>query len=403
MNLLLISIDSLRVDYAHHAAGSCVQTPRFARVSEGFGFSQRCFSVSSATRPVHTSLLTGLYPFEHGILGQQDQQIRAGAAQLLRQCEDDGKRAGFLSEAPEIFTGLDLGAPVRRLSTAAGQGVAQAQRWLDGSGTDDSCLLLHYWSAHTPYGAADGKALGETAELLRQGRVVEVRQRYQRAVEDVFDNKVAPLLEGLDLGRWAVLLFGDHGESWTPDEFYHGTSVRNRVLRVPLYLHIPYSGNTNPGHEGVVSLVDTYATACSVLGLERKDQGFGVSWTDKTASNSHPYRLAQIRPGRDAGEDRLDAPSAWDSHARDNQLAAERWCLFDHQYRLHGEGDSWQLEHQWSEDLVAGDVSGAAAPYLAAHSQLLQQSRWSRRPLAGATDARAEETLRRRLLDLGYL
>ena len=68
MNLLLISVDSLRLDFAP-GVSAAVRTPRFSATRD-FHLCQHCFSVSSATRPVHTSLFTGLYPFEHGIEGQ---------------------------------------------------------------------------------------------------------------------------------------------------------------------------------------------------------------------------------------------------------------------------------------------------------------------------------------------
>ena len=61
MNLLLISVDSLRLDFAP-GVSAAVRTPRFSDLTRDFRICQHCFSVSSATRPVHTSLFTGLYP-----------------------------------------------------------------------------------------------------------------------------------------------------------------------------------------------------------------------------------------------------------------------------------------------------------------------------------------------------
>ncbi|SVB09161.1 uncharacterized protein METZ01_LOCUS162015 [marine metagenome] len=397
----MISIDSLRLDHVGRAAQSRVHTPRFDRLADGFAFSECCFSVSSATRPVHTSLVTGLYPFEHGIQGQQDGRVRQGAPRLFRQCSEGGFDVGLFSEAATIFTGLDLGAPVEALAVDASSGLEQVRRWLQ---RDDRfghrCLFLHYWSAHTPYGAADGRALGETAALLRQGRLEEVHGRYRRTVEDVFENKVAPLLETLDLGRWSVLLFGDHGESWTPEEFYHGMTVRNSVLRVPLYLHVPYSGNPQPGDGGVVSLVDLYATVCGLLGLPRQDDGFGI---DLLGGDSHrAMRMAEIRPGRDAGQDWVDTRA---EQGMENQPQAPlRWCVFDDRYRLHGENEDWRLETQWTELPVGTDTDLLAAPYLRAWKAFRTESKWLQRPLAeGPMSAAEEDALRRRLQALGYL
>ena len=105
MNLLLISVDSLRLDFAP-GVSAAVRTPRFSDLTCDFHLCQRCFSVSSATRPVHTSLFTGLYPFEHGIEGQQSPAMRQGFADLFTLCRRAGYAIGAFSEAPDIFTGL---------------------------------------------------------------------------------------------------------------------------------------------------------------------------------------------------------------------------------------------------------------------------------------------------------
>ncbi|HJP31801.1 MAG TPA: alkaline phosphatase family protein [Candidatus Latescibacteria bacterium] len=402
MDLLLISIDSLRLDHAGRASNSRVLTPRFDRATEGFAFSERFFSVSSATRPVHSSLVTGLYPFEHGIQGQQDGRLRQGAPRLFRQCVDRGMEVGLFSEAAPIFAGLDLGAPLRPLEPEAGSGLAEVRRWREAAAdAGHRCLFLHYWSAHTPYGASDGMALGETATLLREGRLEEVEGRYRIAVEDVFENKVAPLLERLDLSRCAVLLFGDHGESWTPDELYHGTTVRNSVLRVPLYLHVPYHGNLLTEGTGVTSIIDLYATICGLLGLRREDEGFGVDLLDPAAITASGYRLAEIRPGTDAADDErlLIVPATGTESS-----SLLRWCVFDDRHRLHGENEEWRLEAQWTEKAIDTDVATRAAPCLAAREGFISGSNWTQRPLEDDKMSTAEQdALRRRLQALGYL
>ena len=82
--LLVVTIDSLRFDYVSRT-NPTIRTPDFDRVAgEGLlDFIPTCFSVSSATRPVHTSLFSGLYPFEHGIEGQRDGVVRDGTPRLL--------------------------------------------------------------------------------------------------------------------------------------------------------------------------------------------------------------------------------------------------------------------------------------------------------------------------------
>ena len=174
MNLLLVSIDSLRLDYVSRTR-SRVSTPRFDAQVRDFGFSERCFSVSSATRPVHTSLFTGLYPFEHGVLGQRSPLMRPGIPHLFEIFGERGWKVGGFSEAREIFAGLPFAPHIGPLSPDPGTGLRQFDPFLQ-TPADRTFLFVHYWSVHTPYGAADGKAFGEVGELLAKGRVDRVQE-----------------------------------------------------------------------------------------------------------------------------------------------------------------------------------------------------------------------------------
>lgn len=224
MNLLLVSIDSLRFDFVSRT-NPAIHTPRFDALSRSFSFSDQCFSVSSATRPVHTTLFTGLYPSEHGVLGQRSPRMRPGLPHLFPLLAGAGYQVAGFSQAPTIFAGLDYEPWIAPLEERA---LAKA---LGGAGRRG--VFLHYWDTHAPYGAADRKAMGSTAALLRQGRRSEVIAVYQRAVATTFEQHLAPLLAGLDLDRWMVLICGDHGQSWTTAEPYHGQTLDNSVLRVP--------------------------------------------------------------------------------------------------------------------------------------------------------------------------
>ena len=163
MNLLLISVDSLRLDFAP-GISAAVRTPRFSALTRDFHLCQHCFSVSSATRPVHTSLFTGLYPFEHGIEGQHSPAMRQGVADLFDLCRRAGYAVGAFSEAPDIFTGLGYADHIAPLPTDE-----QLTGWLQRR--EPTVLFIHYWSVHPPYGAADGLAFGEVGQLLAAGRI----------------------------------------------------------------------------------------------------------------------------------------------------------------------------------------------------------------------------------------
>ena len=283
MNLLLISVDSLRLDFAP-GVSTAVRTPRFSDLTRDFHICQHCFSVSSATRPVHASLFTGLYPFEHGIEGQQSPAMRQGVADLFDLCRRAGYAVGAFSEAPDIFTGLSYANHIAPLPTDD-----QLAGWLQRR--EPTVLFIHYWSVHPPYGAADGLAFGEVGQLLAAGRIGEVQARYRAAIEQLFERHIARLLAALDLSAWAVFIISDHGQSWRADEPYHGQTLCNDVLRVPLYYRLP-SGE--PVGRNLVSLIDLFPTFLSLLQLDHPYDGFA---RDIRTPSPPEYYLAEIDPG----------------------------------------------------------------------------------------------------------
>ena len=312
MNLLLISVDSLRLDFAPGISGA-VHTPNFCNLTRDYHLSEHCFSVSSATRPVHTSLFTGLYPFEHGIEGQRSAAMRQGFPDLFELCLQAGYSVRAFSEAVDIFTGLRFAQHISPLP--------DHPHTLSGltQNPDPTFLFLHYWGVHTPYGAADGLAFGEIGQLLSAGRLDMVQERYCNAIERLFEFSIAPILAGLDLEQWAVIILSDHGESWRSDEPYHGQSLRNDVLRVPLYYHIPGSENLPPARP-LISLLDLFPTMLSLLELDHTYQGFA---RPMHAGEAPLYYLAEIDPGPMA-----DGPVSHSELFPSNSFGRQ-WSLFD--------------------------------------------------------------------------
>ena len=398
VNLLLVSIDSLRGDHLSRTHPA-VATPRFDRLTSAFGLAPNCFSVSSATRPVHLSLVTGLYPFEHGILSQRQSSQRRGVPMLFDVCRGAGISCAALSEAGEIFEGLDLGVPVVRRPPRAEEGVRKVLARL-GSTPGSQCVLLHYWSTHTPYGADDGRALGETADLLASGRRDLVTTRYHRAVEKVFERKLAPLIEAIDLAKWAVLVFGDHGESWTDGEPYHGLTLDNSVLRVPLLLHVPFRDNSRLVNRRLVSLIDLFPTVLSLLRAPCDYRGFGRPlW--EAAGYGERY-LAQIVPLK--GRGRLIEKPGEDSGKKPE--GGLLWALFDDREKFtwdEGTGSGVLAETLTDRVLEPLARQQTVAAYTDRYRRLVERSEYAGRPLPNAPDPGQDLLVERRLRDLGYL
>lgn len=383
MNLLLVSIDSLRLDFSP-GVGTMVRTPRFLDLIRDFHLCRHCFSASSATRPVHTSLFTGLYPFEHGIEGQRSPAMRRGFADLFELCHRAGYTARGFSEAAEIFTGLRYAEHISPMPTDPNALSASLQ------GHDPTLLFLHYWSVHAPYGAADGLAFGETGRLLAAGRLDLVQERYCTAIEKLFEQHLAPLLAGLDLGAWSVFIISDHGESWRPDEPYHGQTLRNDVLRVPLYYHIPATNNLPPARD-LVSLVDLFPTFLSLLDLDYPYRGFARNIHDRAAPKHY---LAEIDPGP-----MVDGPAQQQTLFPATNYGRQ-WALFDaaNKFSYDESTQREELVTTFSEAPIF--ALGSNRPYHQAYAELRSASSYVQGDFGPGAD---RAVLRERLRKLGYL
>jgi len=394
MNLLLISIDSLRLDYVSRI-NRRVTTPRFDTLSRPLGFYDRLFSVSSATRPVHTTLFTGLYPYEHGVLGQRSPLMRSQVPHLFELFHQQGARVGGFSEAREIFSGLSFSEGFAPLNPTPSLGLRQLNSFLGHPSQETTFLFLHYWSTHTPYGATDGKAFGEIGRLLAEGRLNEVQDRYVRAVEILFEEKIAPLLALLPLDQWAIFIISDHGESWTQEEPYHGQTLKNSVLRVPFYFHIPLSDNslsTTP----ILSIIDLYPTLVSLFNLPTDYRGFG---RDIRGAKGPQRYLAQIHPTLSHDDLAEVSPSL---PIIGEAPPGRQWALFDEQQKF-----TFDEDHQRGrlEKTLSGETlmeEGAEGRFQKYFEEMQNRSTASHLPLSEASRDE-EDLLDRRLRDLGYL
>ena len=248
-NVLLITIDTLRADALGCYGGPAV-TPALDRLAaEGVRFD---FAHAHAvlTLPSHASILTGQYPFQHGLRDNAGYRLPAAArtaATLLKQA--GYASAAFVSGFPlHSRFGLNQGFDVyddrfgdTRAPTEfvmperpASQVVPLARAWIAersaGSGGSGAAapwfVWLHLFDPHAPYRPPP------------PFDVTYASKPYYGEVAAV-DAALAPLLDDL---RGAakptlVIVTGDHGEALGDHgEQTHGLFAYESTLRVPLLI-----------------------------------------------------------------------------------------------------------------------------------------------------------------------
>ena len=298
-DLLLIVIDCLRGDALSAAGYARRTTPVLdAFAAEGTRFT-RAFAQSSWTRPSLPTLLTGLYPSEHGLLDLGDENAENAPA-LDESVETVAERltaAGYTSvmfgEQHKLAPRFGLGqgfarwehrtGPARNIETKMVEfGAANAgKRFL---------AYLHYLELHCPYCPPQdlrGTFDDGTSQLdlcavwrrlrdgMRTGEVVltaadqrRMRARYDEELLGV-DGELGKLFDALRArGLWdetLVVVTSDHGEEFGEHGgWFHGHTLHDELIHVPLIVKPPASWGAPRGRT-VEALVEQRDLAATLL------------------------------------------------------------------------------------------------------------------------------------------
>jgi choline-sulfatase len=315
-----------------------------------------CRAPSSWTKPSTASLLTGLYPTQHGALDFES-VLPAAAESLPEILRAAGYRTAAFADNPflspeygfaqgfDAFTGRAVSPLLRGtlLGRAALQALAEApghadhsfgpgkdigaERLVDGAleflraapAAKPSFAYLHLIEPHFPYTPppphdggrprvdpppASGILPFDTFEDLPPDRRETLLRNYLgevRAADDALGRLFAALRDAGRLARTLVVVTSDHGEEfhdhggWT-----HGQSLHDELVRVPL-LVVPPAGGPGAGRrvDAVVSLVDVAPTILDLAGVATPSRGGTrslVPWMTGEASGDRPC-AAELEAG----------------------------------------------------------------------------------------------------------
>jgi tetratricopeptide (TPR) repeat protein len=272
-NVLLITIDTLRADALGSYGGKAV-TPnldRLARDGVRFTFAHAHAVVTLVS---HASILTGQYPFQHGVRDNAGFRLPDSAQTLAEMLHAKGLRAGAfvgafpvnrqfgLAQGFDVYDDVgardalsaDFALPERR----AGEVVARAARWIEGQ-HGKWFAWVHVFDPHAPY-APPPPFDSQYAANPYAGEVAYV------------DSALGPLI---DLARrqlrlTSVIVTGDHGEALGDHgERTHGVFAYEPTLKIPLIVAQVGAGAPAPDADAVsdvpVRHVDIVPTVADLL------------------------------------------------------------------------------------------------------------------------------------------
>jgi choline-sulfatase len=275
-NVVLVTIDTLRADHVGAYGYRAGQTATLDRLAlEGVLVEEAVVQVPQ-TRPSHASIMTGRYPYEHGIRDNYSAPLPASTPTLASVFLDHGwDTAGFIGAYPVARpSGLDQGfttfddpfgagdATTRdaRTERRAGEVVDHALAWLGRPRSKPFFLWVHLYDPHAPYEPPS-----------------PWRERFAKAPYDgevaYADAQIGRLVAWLDAkglrGQTLIVATADHGEGLGEHgEDEHMFFVYDSTLKVPLLLCWPGRLPAGARVRGQFRSVDLFATVLELVGVK---------------------------------------------------------------------------------------------------------------------------------------
>ena len=281
LNVLLITIDTLRPDRLSCYSNEHIQTPQIDSLAEKGALFLKAFAHTPTTLPSHTNILLGTLPIYHGVHDNQNFIVRDEFLTLAEHLKNAGYATGaFVGAFPlDSRFGLTQGFDVyddnygsknyqefSYVERPAEVVVQKAMDWLEGQ-KNSWFLWIHCFDPHQQYNPPEPFKT-EYKDAPYNGEVAYV------------DRELGKLFAFMKKNQWEdntlVIFTGDHGESLGQHgESTHGYFAYNSTIWVPLII-------VSPGMKPVVvdqnvCHVDIYPTVCEILDLKKPDFCQGIS------------------------------------------------------------------------------------------------------------------------------
>ncbi len=365
-HILLITFDTTRADHVGFASGQPGLTPMLDAMAERGVWFPTCLTPQPLTLPSHTSIMTGLYPFSHGVRNNGTYIVPSETVTLAERLQEEGYATHAVVSAVVLdsqfgldqgFHGYDddfSGGPKQKMfmfkEIKADAVARKAVRWLEQERSKEKpfFLWLHFFDPHADYEPPADLAAQFPGEPYR-GEIAFADRELGRVFASLDD---AGLLD-----ETLVVFASDHGEGLGEHgETTHGIFIYESTTRVPMLIAgpgVPAAGRIDP----LVRTVDIVPTILDLLDLpgERDLDGKSLRplWEGKNDERTAyletfvprlNFGWAELRGLRDANLKVIHAP-----RSENYDLTHDPTEVKD----LHGTGD---MQGEW--DRLTKDLGG---------------------------------------------
>lgn len=274
-NLLLITIDSLRVDRIGAYGSKNGQTPNIDRLAENGLMFKSCYASVPLSLPSHCTIFTGREPLAHGVRNNGTDVLPDGEQTWAEVMKNHGfetyglvssyllhSKFGLKQGFDTFDDSLDYSSIINNFRTtiAADQVFARFQSWLEQRTPNKFFAWVHFSDPQAPY-----EAPPEYARMFENdpysGEV---------ALADHYIGEMVHALEAKKLmDRTVVVIAGSHGEALHEHrEWGHGLFCYEPTLKVPLIIHNPTAFGEKQVIASRVRLLDLMPSLLQLFNLE---------------------------------------------------------------------------------------------------------------------------------------
>lgn len=311
-DLVLFIADTFRADILEVNGGDPRWAPNLnAWTAEALNFS-KARATAPWTLPSHTTMFTGLFPFQHGVTSQE-KRIGGELVTLAEQLRASGYRTAAITDGLYVsqLYGLDQGFEFfYEHDIGMNYGDTTLPTIRDVLAADDGrplFLFVQTYNVHTPYIVeADTRAAfpelfdpavspehwiwprfqarvdawnADPTSLDEDQLASELRSMYLGNVHD-FDKWFGRTLDAFEeahMDNTVFMLTSDHGEAFMEHgHMFHSHSTYEEEVHVPLVIHGP---GIKPGtNAAAASLIDLAPTLAHLADVPGATDWVGRSW-----------------------------------------------------------------------------------------------------------------------------
>lgn len=307
-NILLITVDTLRLDHLGCYGSKEVKTPNIDSIAAGSVLFENYFTTANVTFPAHFSIFSGRDPARYGYYENAKYAVPPNVRLLPGFLKQEGYRTYGITS---IFFMARIWmknfgdqfesyvSPPAETEWNATEVTAQFRRILPGLQQQPFFLWLHYYDPHAPYDPPfeyqkKYDAFTDRGDLLpeefpnpqsnwvkekgiHRTWIPEALYRGEISYVDSEIGKVMDLLRANSLwDNTMVVIVADHGECLGERGFWYlHNGLYNQTMHVPFFIHAPH---LNPRRiKSYVSAIDVLPTVLELAHIRIPPGLEGVS------------------------------------------------------------------------------------------------------------------------------